>query len=66
MIVFSRENFCEPAIVCSMVTSLPAWPVNTSATWKGCERKRWILRACATVSLSSSDNSSIPKIAIIS
>merc|ERR1711994_272671 len=53
-------------IVFSMVTSFPAWPVNTSATWKGCERKRWILRARATVSLSSSDNSSIPKIAIIS
>jgi hypothetical protein len=34
---------------------LPGVPVNTSATWKGCDRKRWILRARATASLSSSE-----------
>lgn len=47
-------------------TSLPSWPVKTSATWKGCERNLWIFLARATVSLSSSDNSSIPRIAMIS
>ena len=26
-------------------TNLPGMPVKTSATWKGWERKRWILRA---------------------
>ena len=32
----------------------PGVPVNTSATVKGCDRKRWILRARATVILSCS------------
>jgi F0F1-type ATP synthase beta subunit len=36
--------------------------VNCSATWKFCDKKNWILRARSTVNLSSSDNSSIPKI----
>ena len=35
-------------------------------TKKGCERKRSILRARATVILSSSESSSIPRMAIIS
>lgn len=39
---------------------------KAARTWKGWERNRWILRARATVNLSSSDNSSIPKIAMIS
>ena len=43
-----------------------AMPVNCSATWNGCERKRWILRARATVSLSSSDSSSMPRMAMMS
>ena len=30
---------------------MPGEPVNTSATWKGCDRKRSILRARATVEL---------------
>jgi hypothetical protein len=41
-------------------------PVKISATWKGCERKRWTLRARATVILSSSDSSSIPRMAMMS
>ena len=47
-------------------TYLPGEPVNTSATKKGCDKKRSIRLARPTVNLSSSDNSSIPKIAIIS
>ena len=37
-----------------------------SATWNGCDRKRSILRARATVILSSSDNSSMPRMAMMS
>ena len=44
----------KPRIVSFSGTILPSWPVNTSATLKGCDRKRWILRARDTVSLSSS------------
>ena len=47
-------------------TSLPSIPVKTWATAKGWLRKRWILRARSTVSLSASDNSSIPRMAMIS
>ena len=47
-------------------TYVPGIPVNTSATWNGCPRNLYILLARATVNLSSSDNSSIPSIAIIS
>ena len=32
--------------------------MNCSATWKGCERKRWARRARDTTSLSSSESSS--------
>ncbi|KAG7227551.1 hypothetical protein INR49_005366 [Caranx melampygus] len=39
----------KPLIVSLRGTSLPKWPVKTSATWKGCDKKRWILRARATV-----------------
>ena len=38
----------------------------TLATENGCERKFWILRARATVSLSSSESSSMPRMAIMS
>lgn len=41
-------------------------PVKISATWKGCERKRSILRARATVILSSSESSSMPRMAMMS
>ncbi len=33
---------------------------------KGCDRKRWILRARATISLSSGDSSSMPRMAMMS
>ncbi len=36
-------------------------PVNCAATKNGCDRKRWILRARDTISLSSSLSSSMPK-----
>ena len=55
----------RPLITCRS-TSLPSLPVKTSATWKGWERNLMILRALATVSLSSSDSSSIPRIAMMS
>ena len=35
----------KPLIVSSSFTYLPSAPVNASATKKGWERKRWILRA---------------------
>jgi low temperature requirement protein LtrA len=41
-------------------------PVNCSATKNGCDRKRWILRARLTMSLSSSESSSMPRIAMMS
>lgn len=56
----------KPLMVSCSGTSLPMWPVKTSATWKGWDRKRWILRARATVSLSSSESSSMPRIAMMS
>merc|ERR1711892_67926 len=49
-----------------MGTSLPGLLVKTSATWKGWERNLSIFLALATLSLSSSDNSSIPRIAMMS
>ena len=54
------------AMVSAKLTYLPGEPVNTSATKNGCDKKRSILRARATTSLSSSESSSKPKIAIIS
>eukprot|EP00001_Collodictyon_triciliatum_P179381 31989_6 len=56
----------KAAIESASDTNLPGVPVNTSATWKGWDMNFWILRARATVILSSSDNSSIPRMAIIS
>src|SRR5262249_45356049 len=68
-----RRLWCLPSSSCSkerMVSSsftyLPFMPVNCSATAKGWLRKRCTLRARATVSLSSSDSSSIPRMAIMS
>uniref|UniRef100_A0A1I8GZM3 BHLH domain-containing protein n=1 Tax=Macrostomum lignano TaxID=282301 RepID=A0A1I8GZM3_9PLAT len=58
--------FLKPLIVSFSGTSLPSWPVNTSAIWKGCDRKRWILRARETVRRSSSDSSSMPRMAMMS
>ena len=45
---------------------MPDIPVKTSATNMGCERKRWTLRARETVTLSSSESSSSPKMAMMS
>ena len=47
-------------------TRAPGEPVKISATWNGWERKRWILRARATVILSSSLSSSMPRMAMMS
>ena len=58
--------FWNPEIDSLSGTYFPSDPVKTSATWKGCDKNHWILRALATVNLSSSDNSSIPKMAMIS
>src|SRR5260370_607919 len=49
-----------------MGTYLPGRPVNCSATKNGCERNLWILRARVTVSLASSDSSSMPRMALMS
>ena len=46
-----RTRPLKPLIVSSSSTSLPGEPVNTSATKNGCDRKRSILRARATVDL---------------
>ena len=56
----------KPLIVSFSDTYLPGEPVNTSATVNGCDRKRWILRARDTASLSSGDSSSMPRIAMMS
>ena len=53
-------------IVSSSFTNFPAAPVKVSAAKKGCERNFSILLALSTKTLSSVDNSSIPRIAIIS
>lgn len=47
-------------------TYWPGIPVNCSATWNDCERKRCTLRARLTVILSSSESSSMPMMAMIS
>src|SRR5262249_24648852 len=55
-----------PATDSATGTSLPARPVNCSATKNGCDMKRCSLRARETVSLSSSESSSMPRIAMMS
>src|ERR1035438_7927756 len=52
--------------VSATFTYAPEMPVKTSATWNGCDRKRCTLRARATVVLSSSESSSMPRIAMMS
>ena len=66
VIVFAFEDFLEAADRLGTGTYLPSRPVKTSATANGWERKRWILRARKTVSLSSGESSSIPRIAMMS
>src|SRR5581483_5928287 len=56
----------NPRTVSSIFTYLPSRPVNCAATNIGCGRNFSIFRARATVSLSSSESSSIPRIAMMS
>src|ERR1700691_4078100 len=56
----------KPLIVSAIGTYAPGVPVNSSATKNGWLRKRSIRRARWTVSLSSSESSSIPRIAMMS
>src|SRR6202000_1716873 len=51
-------------MVSSSGTNSPGMPVNCSATYIGCDRKRSIRLARCTVTRSSSDNSSMPRIAM--
>src|SRR6185437_5442561 len=53
-------------MVSSIGTNAPSMPVNCSATNIGWDRNRSILLARCTVTLSSSDSSSMPRIAMMS
>src|SRR5262249_44374765 len=53
-------------MVSSTGVYLPSIPVNCSATKNGCDRNRWMRRARFTMILSSSDSSSMPRIAMMS
>jgi hypothetical protein len=66
VVVFAATTALNEAMVFSSGTCTPGEPVKTCATSNGCDRKRWIFRARATVSLSSSDSSSIPRMAMMS
>src|SRR5262249_51954864 len=54
------------AMVSLSGTNTPGWPVNCSATNMGCDRNRSIRRARLTVTWSSSDSSSMPRMAMMS
>src|SRR5439155_1511503 len=69
------EDFEEPApheeqllvaAVSRMGTYLPSRPVKRCATLKGCDRNLCTFRARVTTSLSSSDSSSMPRMAMMS
>ena len=65
----SRSPFnsaSKDSTVSAIGTVTPFKPVNTSPTLKGWDRKRWILRARLTVSRSSSESSSRPRMAMMS
>merc|ERR1719376_437731 len=66
VVEFSVQDLVESLDGVLERTSFPGVPVKVSATWKGCERKRWIFLALCTVNFSSWDNSPIPKMAMIS
>jgi len=66
VILAFAEGRGNPLMVSARSTNLPGEPVKISATWNGCDRKRSILRARATVSLSSSESSSMPRMAMMS
>ena len=53
-------------MVSSSGTDTPGMPVKVSATKNGCDKKRWMRRARPTISLSSSDSSSMPRMAMMS
>src|SRR5688500_2536946 len=59
------QSALKDAIVSSIGVYLPGRPVNCSATKNGCDRNRWILRDRETINLSSSESSSIPRIAMM-
>jgi len=40
-------DLLETAMVSAIGTYFPGRPVNSSATWNGCDRKRWIFLARA-------------------
>src|SRR5438445_8973131 len=54
------------AMVSSTGVYFPGLPVNCSPTKNGCDRKRSIFRARPTITLSSSDSSSTPRMAMMS
>lgn len=60
------STLSNPVMVSLRGTYFPSCPVKTSATWKGWDKNFWIFLALTTVNLSSSDNSSIPRMAMIS
>jgi len=66
IIVLAVDNALEALDRILDLDLTPGEPVKVSATSKGCDRKRSILRARATVSLSSSESSSMPRIAMMS
>ena len=66
IVVLAFADALKPWMVSARSTNLPGEPVKTSATWNGCDRKRSILRARATAILSSSDSSSMPRMAMMS
>merc|ERR550539_741791 len=66
MIVFSRENFCETSNSLFHGDQLAGMACEYLGDLERLRKETLDLTCTATVSLSSSDNSSIPKIAIIS
>ena len=56
----------KPRMVSSILTYLPGAPVNCSATKNGWLMKRSAFRARLTTSLSSSESSSMPRMAMMS
>jgi hypothetical protein len=66
MLLYKKYLHPNPAIVSFKLTNLPFLPENTSLIKNGYDKNFYTFLALETVNLSSSDNSSIPKIAIIS
>ena len=61
--VLTEESSVKAAV---SGTNTPSWPVNCLATNIGWDRNRSIRRARWTVTLSSSDSSSMPRMAMMS